>query len=176
MVQARLEDIPEVRVRGCRAEDFHVLLQAGFRIPLAGPEPLAEFLTQRLGIDPDYANERIQTIFLNGRVADDLACLVGPGDRLALSAALPGLVGATMRRGGFFARLREGISLDRDHQETRDTDGFLEVRLFNMLARELAAAVLQRGVVVAGEELTPYLGPDAQPPCSGPVRLLLAEG
>ena len=36
--------------------------------------------------------------------------MVGHGDTLALSAAMPGLVGATMRRGGYFAGLRANIS------------------------------------------------------------------
>jgi hypothetical protein len=77
------------------------LLQSGFRLALATPCTVAAFLSDRLGLTPEFVAARIQTVFLDGLAVDDLvSALVRPGARLALSGALPGLVGATMRRGG----------------------------------------------------------------------------
>jgi len=150
-------DLPEIRVDAA-PESFATLLQAGFQVFLDRPRPLPEVLTAILGVTLDFAQERIQTIFLDGSVIDDLACPVCPGGRLALSAALPGLVGATMRRGGFYARLREGISRDPEALAAGPQGpGYVDVRLFNVLAREMAAPVLGRGIVLPRRELERFV-------------------
>ena len=90
---------------------FRTLLQRGVGIPQAICVGVREFLQETLGIEAEYVEDRLQTVFLDGRPIDDLdRTMVGPGAVLALSGAMPGLAGATMRRGGYYARLREGIT------------------------------------------------------------------
>ena len=167
-------DIPLVRIAPARPESFELILQAGFRTELDRTMPLDEVLLG-LGIPARYIQERIQTIFLNGAAVDCLDCPLHPGDRLALSAALPGLVGATLRRGGCYARLREGISHRGDPASCRQKQPFLEIRLFNLMARELAGPILARGIILEGEDLKAFLASNKAlrrtviP--SGPVRL-----
>ena len=61
----------------------------------------------QLGISESYLNERVQTIFLNGRAVDDLfGEVVGNNSTIALSAAMPGLAGAVFRKGGMLSSLR----------------------------------------------------------------------
>ena len=70
-----------------------------------------------LEIPAEYVENRIQTIFLDGKAVDDLGeAKVRDGSILALSAAMPGLVGATLRRGGAFASLRRSITFSEGGQ------------------------------------------------------------
>ena len=83
---------------------FHFLLQQGLRMETQGGDSVEDFLVRQLGLNPEVIDEKIQTIFLNGKAVDDLSqAILTDGASLALSGALPGLVGATMRRGGFYS-------------------------------------------------------------------------
>ena len=113
-------------------------------------------LTDQLDIAPDYVEGRLQTIFLNGHPVDDIdAARVVDGDVLALSAAMPGLVGATMRRGGRYAVLRQDISHKAEADCSLDAGPMcLRLKLFNLIAAELAPAMFHRGVWVDGNRLS----------------------
>lgn len=119
---------------------FRALLQRGVGISGSAGTKVREFLQGILGIDPSYVEEKLQTVFLDGHPVDDLdRAVVRPGPVLALSAAMPGLAGATMRRGGYYAPLREGIT----HGEGTATEGNGEkgvvvVKLFNRPLADLA--------------------------------------
>ena len=70
-----------------------------------------QLLCDQVGIAADYLSDRVQTIFLNGRPVDDEAkAVVHNGDVLALSAAMPGLVGTILRKGGHLAAMRASLS------------------------------------------------------------------
>jgi hypothetical protein len=62
---------------------------------------------------------------------------------------MPGLVGAVMRRSGFYAALRQGISHHGDGAVgaaiSRST---VTVKLFNLLLPELAPLILARGILL----------------------------
>lgn len=141
-------------------EDFSVLLQGGVEMLIPGPCTVREFICELVGVCGDYVRKQIQTIFVDGKAIDDLdGAVLGPGSRLALSAALPGLVGATMRRGGFYSRLREGIthhagpaSASLENKPFR-----LQIRLFNAVGRDLAGLFLQYGVIVPASTLQSFL-------------------
>lgn len=61
----------------------------------------ASFWKGVLGLPHFYVEERIQTLLLNGLAVDDPdTAVLESGARLALSAAMPGVLGATLRRGG----------------------------------------------------------------------------
>src|SRR5512136_2874718 len=70
---------------------FYQILQAGFMVKALVGCSTKSFLTQQLGISPEYIAERIQSIFLEGRPVDDLdSAMIHDGSHLSLSAAMPG--------------------------------------------------------------------------------------
>ncbi|HDQ40108.1 MAG TPA: hypothetical protein ENN39_03665 [Desulfonatronum sp.] len=151
---------PELVLLHEAPENFSVLLQGGFEMLLPRPCTVREFICGLVGVSEDYAQKHIQTIFVDGKAIDDLnEAMLGPGSRLALSAALPGLVGATMRRGGFYSRLREGITHHADTESATDIDKpfLLQVRLFNAVGRDLAENFLEFGVIVPARTLKTFL-------------------
>jgi len=111
-------------------------------------------LSQMCGIDPGRVRDRIQTLFLNGKPVDDLETVfVQDGDCLALSAAMPGLVGATMRSGGVLASFRNAISHRQAETQSNPHGGVLSIKLFNLLIKEIGPQFLQQGVLVVPDDL-----------------------
>lgn len=138
------------------------LVQAGVFVPLARPRSVYVFLCSGLGVDDDFILSRIQTIILNSKVVDDMGgAWLLPGSRLALSAAMPGIVGAALRRNGLFARLREGIRCPVEERQEKEGSFWLELRLYNSMIGELALPLLACGFAVPEprlpEALVPFL-------------------
>ncbi len=95
----------------------------------------------------------IQTVFLNGKPVDDMSkALIQKGDCLALSAAMPGLVGATMRSGGVLAGFRRTISHRPSQTETDTQNGVLTIKLFNLLIKEIGPLFLRKGILLESED------------------------
>lgn len=117
---------------------------------------MREFLLKTLGIDATYVEEKLQTVFLNGQPVDDFdRARVGPGAVLALSGAMPGLAGATMRRGGYYAPLREGITYsEAKGGEGADEAGIVIVKLFNRPLADLAESLAARPLLLPADALT----------------------
>jgi len=133
---------------------FFPLLQKGVTVPVQVGCSLKSLLCDQFGIPADYVTERITTIFFDNRPVDDLDhAIVQNGSRITLSAAMPGLVGATMRRGGFYAAFRKGISHGMDSDSTARYSGTVRVKLFNLLLAELGPLVLAQGVILGRDEL-----------------------
>jgi hypothetical protein len=109
--------------------------------------------------------DRIQTIFWQGKPVDDLHnCRTVQGGILALSAALPGLVGACLRRGGAWAPLRSSITHDQGEAEESPSTGTIIVKLFNFMLREVGPMLLARGIILNGKELSVLLtDPEVSP-------------
>jgi hypothetical protein len=134
---------------------FFPLLQQGVRVEAQVGCDIQSLLCDQFKMAPDYLADRITTIFLNGKPVDDVAtAVVKDGATLALSAAMPGLVGATLRKGGCLASFRNTIS-HRDEAESARTcvDGFITLKLFNMLLPEVGPQYLAHGVWTSGREL-----------------------
>ncbi|MDA8415209.1 MAG: hypothetical protein M0023_15650 [Desulfobacteraceae bacterium] len=137
---------------------FFPLLQKGVEVEAHVGCTLDTLLSQQWGIAPEYAAERITTIFLDSRPVDSLATAVIRADSvLALSGAMPGLVGATMRRGGYYAAMREGISYRDTAANASDRIAPVRVKLFNLLLPELGAGFLQRGITLSASELALFI-------------------
>jgi hypothetical protein len=115
-------------------------------------------LIEQLGIEEGYIEKRISTIFLNGRPVDDLhGTLVHDGSILSLSAAMPGLVGATMRRKGTYALFRSAIAYrEKEDADTRH-EGSIEVKLFNIVMVELGPHFFKRGIYVRSDNLADFI-------------------
>lgn len=159
------ETPPEIHIPANRLEFateapelFDFLLQDIFRVACYEGCTVREFLCILMQVCGDYTEKRIQTIFLNGRPVDDLdAAILHENDRLALSAAMPGLVGATMRRGGFYAKMRGSISYNASQEEEHSRPCLVQVRLFNFLSRELADRFLDAGIFFGTSKLAELL-------------------
>jgi len=124
------------------------LLGGGIGIPTPLGISLRTFLCDGLGMAGDYLDNRVQTILLNSRPVDDVQqTIVADGDVIALSAAMPGLAGATLRRGGHLAAMRAGISQKRpDGTGSTSSTGVVVLKLFNLIAREMGPLVLSREI------------------------------
>jgi hypothetical protein len=141
-----------------RLSPFFSFLQGGFNVTACTGCTINSFLQDQLGINPDYVDERIKTVFLNGSPVDDFdTTLVGDGDALALSAAMPGLVGAVMRKGGVLASFRHSISAQSDAECKAVDQGTVTIKLFNLLVKELGAGFLSRGIWIKSDDFKSYL-------------------
>lgn len=133
---------------------FYSLFEKGVVLSANTGCTLRDFLCGGLGLSDDYLDQRVQTLFLDARPVDDVdKAVVRDGSVLALSAAMPGVLGATMRKGGRYAAFRKDISQRADECGICDTSGRVTVKLFNMVAREAGGRLLEAGVEVAGGDL-----------------------
>jgi len=137
---------------------FHFLLQQGIRLRATVGGSVRDFLLQQLALTPGDVEEKVQTIFLNGKAVDDLdQAFITDGASLALSGALPGLVGATMRRGGFYSSLRNPINYRVEKGDEPRREGTIALKLFNILLKDLAPRVLAQGFLIKSSTLRDFL-------------------
>jgi hypothetical protein len=138
---------------------FFPLFQQGVIIVTLVGGNIQDLLSIQLEITPEYVEKRIQTIFLDGKAVDDLEkTVVRDGSTLALSAAMPGLVGATLRRGGAFASLRQAITFSEGGNPIPQKEGRIVLKLFNLLVPELGPRLLAKGICLNGGDLNRFLG------------------
>jgi hypothetical protein len=133
------------RTSGRGLTRFTALLQEGVRVRVGSGESVHAFLTQRLGVAAEYVAGRISTVFLDGQVVDDLhAVTLSDGSLLALSAAIPGLVGATLRRDGHYSAMRAEITRPARSPALAPAGetALVRVRLFNLLIEEIGPLLL----------------------------------
>lgn len=161
--QPRSDALPTVAVACAPSAlaGFGALLQRGVAVPATTGVSVAAFLTEQLRVDPGTIANRISTVFLDGSVVDCLErAVLRPGSVLALSAAMPGLVGATLRRGGFYASMRADITRADDAPVAAEPcAGTIQLKLFNLLIAELGPLVLARGLLVSPAEARAALPP-----------------
>lgn len=132
---------------------FSPLLQRGVWLRAQTGCSVASLLSEQFGIAADYVIERVTTLFLDFKPVDDLeTAYVHDGSTLALSSAMPGLVGTTMRRGSHLAAMRGDISC-RSRQRAESKMGRIRVKLFNLLITELGATLLAQGIQLSNAEL-----------------------
>ena len=135
--------------------------QQGLWVRAAAGASVRSFLEDGLGVDPEYVRSRITTVFLDGSVVDDLeAAHLHEGARLALSAAMPGLVGATLRKGGYYAAMRAAITLGPEREAGAGGAPVVpvQVKLFNLLIEELGPVLLAHGIGLPRAEAVAALG------------------
>lgn len=133
---------------------FVPLLQKGFQLRVQVGRSMKHLLCEQCSVNPEYLAERIQTIFLDGKVVDNVdTTTVKNGVIVALSAAMPGLAGAMLRTGGLLAAFRDGLTHEED--STTDTSygaGMVTIKLFNLLVRELGPVFLKQGIWMTKED------------------------
>jgi hypothetical protein len=137
---------------------FFQLLGQGFLVNVPANCSIRDLIIDCLGIPNDYLEERIQTLFLNGSVVDDLnSCNIKEGSTLALSGAMPGLAGAVLRRGGFYASFRRTITHNDSPSRIDKDNHWIVLKLFNMIVKELGPGFLEKGIWMEGEKLQKFL-------------------
>jgi len=135
---------------------FTTILQSGIEMITEANITLGRFLCSCPGFSEQYLAETVQTIFLNGTALDDLQTpLNAPHPVVALSAAMPGLAGAILRKNSLHSALRTATSLDRTkHSATGPLA--VTLKLFNRIARDKGELLLSRGVVIASPPLVVF--------------------
>jgi hypothetical protein len=128
---------------------FFPLLQEGFMVKAQVGCSMADMLREQFGLSSTYIEDRIRTAFLDGQPVDDFeTVIISDGSTLALSAAMPGLVGATFRKGGMLASFRGTITHQSSNIGTELRQGIVSIKLFNFLAKEIGDAFLKRGIFI----------------------------
>ena len=141
---------------------FFLLLQQGVRIRRRVGCSVEAFLRNELEVGP-AALEKIQSIMLDGKPVDDIgSALIYDGSVLALSAAMPGLVGATLRRGGVYSSLRNAITYHEAGKACVPGEGWVGIKLFNLMMAELGPGLLRQGVLVHAADLADLLAKRSQ--------------
>ena len=137
---------------------FNEILQRGFFLINPVGISIEEFLTRQIGLSREYIGHKISTIFLDGKIVHDIgSALIKRGSVLALSSALPGFVGASLRSGSINSTSREINSPD-----SKDRGGFC-VKLFNLPMIELGPYFMKRGILLRSAGIEEFLKtqPDA---------------
>ena len=151
------------------------VFQKGIRIEIETGCTLESLLYDQWGLSLEFVVQKISTLFLNGKPVDDMTTArVAEGSVLALSSAMPGLVGAVMRRDGFFSSLRGSITYREMASEDRVCRGRITVKLFNRLIEELGPRFLSQGFFIDSGDLPGNLAQDLgrRPPGSGDIFIV----
>jgi hypothetical protein len=133
---------------------FFPLLQKGFLIKTLSGKSIRAVLCDQMGVTPDYLDNRVNTIFLDGKPVDNVdSAIIQEGAVLALSAAMPGFVGAAFRKGGYYARMRGSITHVEESGSTAGREGFFILKLYNFVAKELGPLFLESGIWLRNNEV-----------------------
>jgi hypothetical protein len=133
---------------------FSQLLEQGFILKAPLGCSIRDLICGQLGLESQYLEEKIQTIFLDHKPVDDPdSAILHEGAVMALSAAMPGLAGATLRKGGRFAALRKRISCDTAAERRSEQKTKVTIKYFNMVAKELGRKHFDKGVWIKGSNL-----------------------
>ena len=155
---------------------FFQLLGHGFCVNVQTGGSVKELLCNQLGIHEDYLAQRIQTIFLNAKVVDDVnSAIVDRDATLALSGAMPGLVGAILRSGGFYAPMRSQISHEKTKSVSQLKNGKITLKLWNLVVKELGPTFLERGIWIEAEEVQSFIKRHLEALKTGCVSVELEE-
>lgn len=128
---------------------FYSIFQSGFLFSCQVERSIEDLLLRQLELDPEFVKEKVSTVFLNGSCIDDISsAILKNGSIVAFSSALPGLAGATLRRGGVYACLRESITHKTQAAPEAEHEGLITVKLFNILMAEMGEVFLEKGIIL----------------------------
>jgi hypothetical protein len=115
---------------------------------------IGSFLRGDLCLEKDFVDKMIQTVFLDGMPVDDIEGInIKEGSTVAISGPMPGVAGATLRRGGYYGSMRKEISCRPEAPGGELKGGAVIIKLFNVLTESLGPRLLERGVGVRGRNL-----------------------
>lgn len=153
-----MKDISEIEAHlsnSTAGEMCSLLFQSGVLLKVQVGASIKNLLCEQLSLDKTYVDKRISTIFLNSQPVDDISrAIIKNNDTLALSSAMPGLIGATLRRDSHLAPLRDTITF-KEYRNDDDIQayGLIHLKLFNLILQEVGPFLLQRGVMMEFEDV-----------------------
>jgi hypothetical protein len=137
---------------------FFALLSYGFKIDVEIGCSLFDVLVRQIGINESFLNEKVQTVFLNGKVVDDFSVeIVSDDSVIALSAAMPGLVGAVFRKGGILSSMRSEHTSSMESVVIKKLKRQVTLKLFNHIASGLGGYFFKKGICVKGAHFIRYV-------------------
>ena len=132
---------------------FFPLFRKGVQIEIQSGISLYKLFHERWEIPLEYIHHRISSVFLDSHPVDDLENThIAGGMVLALSSAMPGLVGAVMRRRLSLSSLRQSITYREKTLPDLQHDGIITLKLFNLLVEELSEVFFRMGFRVRTED------------------------
>jgi hypothetical protein len=134
------------------------LMHNGCYVKVECGKTMRDLLCEQFQIPYEYVRKDIKVIFLEYSPVDDIeTAIIKDGATLALSAAMPGLVGAAMRRDGDLTWMRSGITYHEGEIEHKEGQGLIQIKLFNQVMADLGESFLRRGVYVKTKYLSEFL-------------------
>jgi len=162
--------VPEIslQVSADSVDRFTTLLQSGIFLTVRQGENIGGLLASIPGFSEEYIKSRVQTIFVDGLPADDLAQQFSEEETvLAISAAMPGLAGAIFRKDGPHASLRTATA-KKSNLSLSDKTVTVRLKLFNIIAKERGAALLAKGCLLQSASLRKFL--NYRPPLAASIQ------
>ena len=155
-IRAQLRDQLVLTIPGASVSAWHGLLRRGVGVHLDNAVSVRDFMTEVLGMDPEYATNSVPGLFLNNAPVDDWrAEIVGDGDEVGMSGTMPGLCGIALRRSSPISAFRPDLVSHHSGAERRG--GVAKVKMFNFVAQDCFPAVLRNGVIVPAAFLLQYV-------------------
>jgi hypothetical protein len=137
--------------------EMMTLLQSGFYLKVPTGKSLRDILLY-CGFSNEFIDSSIKTIFRNSQPVDDIdKTCISEGDVVGLSGSMPGLVGATLRSGSHLAACRKNISLDPEEPSESAAEGFIQIKVFNIVLKEAGEFLLGKGLFVKSSLLYQFL-------------------
>lgn len=147
-----------LELRSSLIHSFYIILQSGFFIKCRAGISVQALLCDNFGLHPGYVNERVTTVFLDGSCVDNLErAFIKKGSIVSFSSAMPGLAGATMRRGSIYTSLRSAITYNENANVRNDADVMVKIKIFNLLIDELGQVFLQKGIFLKESDIIEFL-------------------
>jgi len=173
-----MKDISEIEVHlsnRVTGEMCSHLFQSGVLLKVQVGASIKNLLCEQLSLDKTYVDKRISTIFLNSQPVDDIdKAIIKSSDTLALSSAMPGLIGATLRRNSHLAPLRDTITF-KEYRNNDDIQayGLIHLKLFNLILEEVGPFLLQKGVMIDFKDVIDLFHDKMSKEAKGPFALYL---
>ena len=105
---------------------------------------------------------------------DDLhTSKIEDGSVLSLSAAMPGLLGATLRKGGYYSVFRSHISTHEKGVKLQTGEATIQLKLFNLVLKELGPGLLREGIGIPKNDLRKLIKGFIETGLSGIKRITL---
>jgi len=157
LVFYRMNDLGKIEVHlpfNAARKICPLLFQKGVLLKVQTGASIKNFLREQISLDKTYVDKRISTIFLNGQPVDDIdKTIIRNNDTLALSGAMPGIIGATMRRDSYLALLRNTITFKEYGNDAIQDRGLIRFKLFNFISQEIGPLLLQRGLMINSKDV-----------------------
>jgi hypothetical protein len=133
-----------------------IVLQSGFYLEARDGDVFLDFLVSLPGFTREYIANDVGTVFLNGDAIDDMEIpLSGKSATIALSAAMPGLCGAILKKGSPHAALRKKVVVSKTAVTGQPMH--IRIKLFNTIALERGPELFKTGVELHSADLLAFL-------------------